>query len=115
MERQKTQIISYHCDSRSICIMVVVEETCAVAWALICEGKKMTELKHPMVSAITCLNDHRVLIGQGQSRGKGQARLVFSDWTDRFVAILVRKVSGLHIEKRRIGLEMREQVGGNLL
>ena len=29
MEKQKTQIISYHCDSRKVCIMVVVEETCS--------------------------------------------------------------------------------------
>ena len=42
-----------------------------------------------------------------------RAGVVFSDWTDRFVAILVRKVSGLHIKKRRNGLEMGEQVGGN--
>ena len=42
-----------------------------------------------------------------------RAGAVFSDWTDRFVAILVRKVSGPHIEKRRNGLEMGEQVGGN--
>ena len=40
------------------------------------------------------------------------ARLVFSDWTDRFVAVLVRKVSGPHIEECRNGFEMDGWVGG---
>ena len=39
--------------------------------------------------------------------------LVFSDWTDKFVAVLVRKASGLHIEKSQNCLEMGERVGGN--
>ena len=72
MERQKTQIISYHWDSRSICITVVLEETCVVEWALICEKEDISELKCPMVSGITHLNDHGILIRQGESRGKEQ-------------------------------------------
>ena len=40
-------------------------------------------------------------------------RLVFSVWTDRFVAVLVRKGSGPPIEKSQNSLEMGEWVGGN--
>ena len=52
---------------------MVVKETCVVAWALICEREDISELECLMVSAITCLNDYAVLIGQGESHGKGQA------------------------------------------
>ena len=55
-----------------MCITVVVEETYVVAWALICEREDMCELECLMVSAITGLNDYEVLIGWGESRGKGQ-------------------------------------------
>ena len=72
MEKHKTQIISYHGDGRKICIAVVVEETCVFAWALICEREDISELGCLMVSAITCLNDYRVLVGWRESRGKGQ-------------------------------------------
>ena len=72
MEKQKTQIISDHCDISKMCITVVVEETYVVAWALICEREDMCELECLMVSAITGLNDYEVLIGWGESRGKGQ-------------------------------------------
>ena len=71
MKKQITQIISYHCDSRTMCITVVVEETCVVAWALICEREDTSELECLEVSAITRLNYCGVLIGQGESRGKG--------------------------------------------
>ena len=67
MEKQKTQIISYHYDSRKIYITVVVEETCVVTWALICEREDISEIKCLMVSAITHLNDYGVLIGRGES------------------------------------------------
>ena len=73
MEKKKTQIISYHGDSRKICKIVVVEETCVVVWALICEREYISELECLVVSAITRLNDYGVLIGQGESRGKRQA------------------------------------------
>ena len=53
--------------------MVVVKKTCVVAWALICEREDISELECLVVSAITRLNDYGVLIGQGESRGKGQA------------------------------------------
>ena len=53
--------------------MVVVKKTCVVAWALICEREDISELECLVVSAITRLNDDRVLIGQGESRGKRQA------------------------------------------
>ena len=72
MEKQKTQIISDHCDSRKVCITVVVEETCVVAWGLFCEKEDVSELEYLMVSGITGLNDYRVLIGWGESRGKGK-------------------------------------------
>ena len=52
-----------------------------------------------MVFAITCLNDYGVLIDREKSRGKRKGKLVFSDWTDRFVTVLVRKVSGPNIKK----------------
>ena len=51
---------------------MVVEETCVVVWALICEKEDTSKLECFMVSAITCLNDYRVLIDQGESHGKGQ-------------------------------------------
>ena len=38
-------------------------------------------------------------------------RLVFSDWTGSFVVVLVRKYSGLHIEKGQSCLEMGERLG----
>ena len=69
---QNTQIKSYHGDSRKICITEVVEETCVVAWALICERKDLSELGSLMVSAITRLNDYRNWIGWRESCGKGQ-------------------------------------------
>ena len=72
MEKQKTQIMSYYSDGRKICITVVVEETCVVAWAMICEREDLSELECLMVSAITRLNDYRVLIGRRESRGGGQ-------------------------------------------
>ena len=53
--------------------MVVVEETCVVAWTLVREREDVSELECLMVSVITRLNDYGVLIGWGQSRGKGQA------------------------------------------
>ena len=65
-----------------------------------------------MVSAITRLNDYGILIGRGVTWHR-KARLAISDWTDRFVAVLVRKVFGPHIEKSRNGLEMCKRVGGN--
>ena len=68
----KNSVISYHCDSRKICITVVVEEMCVVVWALICEKKDISELECLMVSVITRLNDYRVLIDWGESRGKVQ-------------------------------------------
>ena len=52
-----------------------------------------------MVSGITRLNDYKVLIGRAKSRDKRKGELVFSNWTERFVAILVRKVSSPHIKK----------------
>ena len=55
-----------------VCITAVVKETCVVAWALICEREDLSELECLMVSAITCLNDCRVLIGLRESRGEGQ-------------------------------------------
>ena len=58
MEKQIAQIISYHCDSRKIKIMVVVEEICLVVWALICERENISELECLVVSAITHLNDY---------------------------------------------------------
>ena len=76
MEKRKTQIF-YHCDSRKICIMVVLEETCVVAWALICEREDISELECLMVSGITCFNDYIVLIGRGKSAGKRKTKLVF--------------------------------------
>ena len=72
MEKQKTQIISYHSDSRKICITVVVEEACVVAWALICEREDISELECLMVSAIKRLNDYKVLIGRRESRVREQ-------------------------------------------
>ena len=50
-----------------------MEETCVVAWALICEREDISELECLVVYAITRLNDYGVLIGRGESRGKGQA------------------------------------------
>ena len=73
MRKYNTQIISYHGDSRKICITVVVEETCVVAWALICEREDLSELGSLMVSAITRLNDYRDWIGRKESRGKGHS------------------------------------------
>ena len=52
---------------------MVVKKTCVVAWALTCEREDISELESLVVSAITRLNDYGVLIGQGESRGKGQA------------------------------------------
>ena len=52
---------------------MVVEPTCVVAWAPICEREDISELECLVVSAITRSNDYRVLIGQGKSRGKGHA------------------------------------------
>ena len=72
MEKQKTRTISYHGNGRKICITVVVEETCVVAWALICEREDLSELGSLMVSAITRLNDYRDWIGRRESRGQGQ-------------------------------------------
>ena len=72
MEKQTTQIISYHCHSRKMQIMVVVGETCVVVWALICEREDISELECLVISAITRSNDYGVLIGQVESRDKGQ-------------------------------------------
>ena len=72
MEKHKNQIIFYHSDSRKICITVVSEETCVVAWALICKREDISELGGLMVSVITRLDDYRVLIGRREPRGKGQ-------------------------------------------
>ena len=55
-----------------VCITAVVQETCVVAWVLICEREDLSELEYLMVSAITRLNDYGVLIGWRESRGKGQ-------------------------------------------
>ena len=66
-----------------------------------------------MVSGITRLNDYEVLIGRAKSRDKRKGELVFPNWTESFVAILVRKVSSPHIKKSRKCLEMGEWVGGN--
>ena len=55
-----------------VCITAVVEETCVVGWALICEREDLSELECLMVSTITHLNDYRVLIGWRESRGEGQ-------------------------------------------
>ena len=55
-----------------MCITAVVEETCVVAWALICEREDLSELEYLMVSAITRLNDDGVLIGWREPRGEGQ-------------------------------------------
>ena len=55
-----------------MCITAVVEETCVVAWALICEREDLSELDCLLVSAIACLNDYVVLIGWRESRGAGQ-------------------------------------------
>ena len=55
-----------------VCITVVVEETCVVAWTLICEREDLRELECLMVSAITRLNDYGVLTGWRESRGEGQ-------------------------------------------
>ena len=46
---------------------------CVGAWSLICEREDFSELECLVVSAITRLNDYEVLIGWGESRGKGQA------------------------------------------
>ena len=54
-------------------IMMVVKGTCVVAWALICEREDINELEFLVFSAITRLNNYGVLIGRGESRGKGQA------------------------------------------
>ena len=51
---------------------MVVEEACVVAWALICEREDIGELECLMVSAITRLNDYKVLIGWRESRVGGQ-------------------------------------------
>ena len=53
--------------------MVVVKETCVVAWALICEREDVSELECLVVSVITHLNDDGVLIGHQESRSKGRA------------------------------------------
>ena len=42
-----------------------------------------------------------------------KGRSVFSHWADRLMAVLVRKVSGPHIEKSRNCLEKDERVGEN--
>ena len=55
-----------------VCITVVVQETCVVAWALICEREDLSELEYLMVSAITRLNDYGVLIDWREPRGEGQ-------------------------------------------
>ena len=52
--------------------MVVVGETCVVVWALICEREDISELECLVVSAITRWNDYGVLVGQVESRDKGQ-------------------------------------------
>ena len=41
------------------------------------------------------------------------SQISFLRLEDRFVAVLVRKVSGLHIKKIRNGLEMGEQMDEN--
>ena len=51
---------------------MVVEEMCVGAWSLICEREDVSELEWLVVSAIPRLNGYGVLIGQGESRGKGQ-------------------------------------------
>ena len=51
---------------------MVVEETCVVAWALICEREDLSELGSLMVSAITRLNDYRDWIDRREQRGQGQ-------------------------------------------
>ena len=55
-----------------MCIAAVVEETCVVAWALICEREDLSQLECLMVSAIKRLNDYGVLVGWRESRGEGQ-------------------------------------------
>ena len=52
--------------------MVVVEETCVVAWTLTCKREDISELECLIVSAIASLNGCGVLIGRGESYGKGQ-------------------------------------------
>ena len=46
---------------------------CVGAWSLICEREDISELECLVVSAIIRLNGYAVLVGQGESRGKGQA------------------------------------------
>ena len=52
-----------------------MEETCVVTWMLIREREDISELECLMVSGIIRLNDYRILIGRGESRGVGQV-----DW-----------------------------------
>ena len=52
---------------------MIVEETHVVVWTLICVTEDISELECLVVSAITCLDDYRVLTGRGELRGKGQA------------------------------------------
>ena len=49
-----------------------MEETCAVTWTVTCEREDISELEFLMVFAITLLNGYGVLIGRGESCGKGQ-------------------------------------------
>ena len=73
MEKQITQNISYHFDSRKIQkITAVVEEICVGTWSLICEREEIIELEFLVVFAITRFNDYGVLIDLGESLDKGQ-------------------------------------------
>ena len=49
-----------------------MEETCVVAWTLTCKKEDINKLECLVVSAIRRLNDCGVLIGRGESCGKGQ-------------------------------------------
>ena len=82
--------------------MVVLEETFVVPQSLICEREDISELECLMVSAVIPLNVYGVLSGWRKSRGKRKGKLVFFDQTDRIVTVLVRKVSGPHLEKSKI-------------
>ena len=53
--------------------MVVMKETCVVAGTLTYKREDISELECLVGSAITRLNDFGVLIGRGESCGKGQA------------------------------------------
>ena len=85
---------------------------CVGAWSLISEREDMSKMECLVVSANTRLNGYG-FDWSGRVTWQRTGRLIFSDWTGSFVAVLVRKVSGLHIKKGQSCLEMGEQVGGN--